>query len=655
MRFRVRICVLKTIVPCAQSDNMCRMKAFRPWVIGILLALPLVTSPLSAALPVQVTFTNSRSEQKWLLNELNPELPADWAGYDYLVLEFKASFSQRFDLGLQTSAGHFAKRIGPFAGVWVRASIPLRYYRQPPGSAHDMAATYNQPRNSYWINIHSSGYGPTTNVTALTVSLQNPIGSPTLEIRSVTLAKTDPGDAVLEGKPLIDEFGQYRHVEWKGKGHSLDGLKRAWATEAEALSATVSNQCVYGGFKNTSAKATGFFRVERINERWWFVCPDGHLFYSAGVNGVGTGSGTRVEGREDLFATLPPQSQGSGRGGRGSFYTWNLQRRYGSDWRLPWADLTTKRLAAWGFNTMHNWGAPSRAEPEPRVPYALMMRGWQMGVSVMGMPDVYAADFARRADEAVANQLAPYREDPYMLGVFIGNEPPWPGRESQLCDAILDSQPSEIQSRLKTHLAEGDSPARRKEFVLAAFRHYLDTINAAVRKSAPNHLNLGIRFGGEPPDDIIKAARGFDVFSINIYRPSPPRSTFDRIYGLVERPIMIGEFHLGAPERGMSSGLVQAMNQEERAAGYRYYVEQSAAHPAVIGTHWFQWLDQPATGRNDGENYNIGFVDVTDQPYPEMVAAAKLTHRRLYEVHSGTATPVTRRARASANETLEKR
>jgi hypothetical protein len=624
------------------------MKAFHRCALAILATL-VVADPGFAALPVQVTFTNSRPEQKWLLKELNSDLPADWSGYDYLVLEFKTSFSQRFDLGLQTSAGHFAKRIGPFAGVWVRAAIPLRYYRQPPGSAHDMAATYNQPRSSYWINIHSSGYGPTTNVTALTVSLPNPVDSPTLEIRSVSLARNDPGDAVLEGKPLIDEFGQYRHVEWKGKVRSLEELQQAWRAEAEELKAAVTNQCVYGGFKNTSARATGFFRVEQRNERWWFVCPDGHLFYSAGVNGVGTGAATRVEGREDLFAAMPPQSQGSGRGGRGSFYTWNLERRYGSDWRAPWADLTTKRLAAWGFNTMHNWGAPSRTQPEARVPYALMMRGWQMGASVMGMPDVYAADFARRAEEVAANQLAAYRDDPYMLGIFIGNEPPWPGRESQLCDAILGGQSSEIQSRLKAHLAAGDSATRRKEFVLAAFQHYLDTINAAVRKSAPNHLNLGIRFGGEVHDDIIKAARGFDVFSVNIYRPSPPHSTFDRIYRLVQRPIIIGEFHLGAPERGMSPGLVQAMNQEERAAGYRYYVEQSASHPAVIGTHWFQWLDQPATGRNDGENYNIGFVDVTDQPYAEMVDAAKLTHGRLYEVHSGSTPPVTRKARASAN------
>jgi len=45
-------------------------------------------------------------------------------------------------------------------------------------------------------------------------------------------------------------------------------------------------------------------------------------------------------------------------------------------------------------------------------------------------------------------------------------------------------------------------------------------------------------------------------------------------------------------------------------------------YPALIDTHWFQWIDQPSTGRNDGENYNIGFVDVTDRPYNELVIAS---------------------------------
>jgi hypothetical protein len=625
------------------------MKKFAPVLVAVLLA-----TSARAVLPMQTTFTGTKSERTWPLAEFNAKLPADWTPYEFLVIEFKASSSQRFDLGLETPRGRYAKRIGPFAGVWVRAAIPLRFYRQPAGNGVDLAATFNQPRNSYWINIHSSGYGPLTNVSGLTVAMDYPVGAPTLEIRSVTLATNDPGDAVLEGKPLVDEFGQYTHAEWSGKAHSLDELKKNWDAEETALKNAPTNRDAYGGFLETHAKATGFFRVEQIDRRWWFVDPDGHLFYSTGLNGVGVGAGTRVEGREDLFAALPPATTvatnapgGRGRALGGSFYTWNLQRRFGDDWRTKWADLTTKRLTAWGFNTMHNWGASSATQAEPRVPYAMMLRGWQTGNSIMGMPDVYAEDFARRVDEAAANQLEPHQNDPYMLGYFIGNEPPWPGRESLLCDAILAGSPGEIQKRLKTFLADGDTRARRKEFVLAAFQVYLDTINAAVRKHDTNHLNLGIRFGGGPGDDVLNAARGFDVFSVNIYSYAPSRETFDHIYSLVQKPILIGEFHIGAPNRGLAPGLVQAMNQDERAAGYRYYVEQSAAHPAVIGTHWFQWLDQPVTGRNDGENYNIGFVDVTDQPYPEMIAAAKVTHDQLLEIHSGKIPPTERRPKAS--------
>jgi hypothetical protein len=132
-------------------------------ILILLVALTLTAVTTRAALPVQTTFTGAKAERVWPLKELNADLPADWSAYEFLLLEFKASSSQRFDLGLQTSNGRFTKRIGPFPGVWVRASIPLRYYRQPAGDGVDMAATYNQPRNSYWINIHSSGYGPTTN------------------------------------------------------------------------------------------------------------------------------------------------------------------------------------------------------------------------------------------------------------------------------------------------------------------------------------------------------------------------------------------------------------------------------------------------------------------------------------------------------------
>ncbi len=152
---------------------------------------------------------------------------------------------------------------------------------------------------------------------------------------------------------------------------------------------------------------------------------------------------------------------------------------------------------------------------------------------------------------------------------------------------------------------------------------------------------------------MIALAKGFDVYSMNKYRWAPPKEFIDRCHAITKLPILIGEFHFGVPERGLAPGLVQAMSQAERGVAYSYYVENAAAHPAIIGTHWYQWIDQPSTGRRDGENYNIGWIDVTDRPYPELVAAAKATHANLDAIHSGRLAPTTRKPRASEFGTPE--
>ena len=603
----------------------------------------------------RVTFNQPVSTTEWSLHDLNPELPSDWTGYEFLVIEFRASSSQRFELGLKIPNGVISKRIHPYPGVWVRASIPLRFYRQGLGDGVDLAATVNQPRNSYWINIEAGGHGLITQIEGISVVMRYPVGAPTLELRSLALAKTDPGDAVLEGNPLVDVFGQYTHADWPGKAHSEAELKASWAQESESLNHGTGfvDRDRFGGFLSTEAKATGFFRVEKIDGRWWFITPDGHWFYSTGVNVLTTAMGTRATGREDWFEKIPPpQPPPPGLPNRSgplsSFYTANLQRRFGEDYRSGWAQVTADRLAAWGLNTAYNTLLnDSLTDAARKKPYVLTLRGWQTDQSIMGMPDVYSDAFVQRVDTEASRQLAPRKDDPYLLGYFIGNEPPWPGRESQLVELVLAGPRTQLQARFQEELAQGDTPERRRQLVLDAFERFLSVINTAVKKHDPHHLNLGIRFGGTPPDYVVKLARGFDVYSLNKYRWAPPVELLDNVHRLTGLPILIGEFHFGVPDRGLAPGLVQTMNQEERGIAYRYYVENAAAHPAVMGTHWFQWIDQPVTGRPDGENYNIGWLDVTDRPYTDLVEAAKLTHARLLDVHSGKIQPFDRRPRAS--------
>ncbi len=106
---------------------------------------------------------------------------------------------------------------------------------------------------------------------------------------------------------------------------------------------------------------------------------------------------------------------------------------------------------------------------------------------------------------------------------------------------------------------------------------------------------------------------------------------------------MVGEFHTGALDRGLPwGGLRQVRTQAERADCYRYYVEQGAAIPELVGTHYFLWNDQHVAGRYDGENWQIGLVDVCQQPYEETLQAARTSHGRIYEVATGRAAPFDR-------------
>lgn len=93
--------------------------------------------------------------------------------------------------------------------------------------------------------------------------------------------------------------------------------------------------------------------------------------------------------------------------------------------------------------------------------------------------------------------------------------------------------------------------------------------------------------------------------------------------------------------------MVQAKDQTERGIAYRFYVEQSAAQPGFPGAYLFHRRDELVLGQFDGENFNIGFVDVNDRPYKELVEAAKATNKQLYEVHSEKIMPFSQMPKAS--------
>jgi len=387
----------------------------------------------------------------------------------------------------------------------------------------------------------------------------------------------------------------------------------------------------------------------KTGDRWWFIDPEGYLFLSVGVNCVspgGGGSAVRINERRNLYSELPPEGRGfdPSRPDIASFGLWNLHRRYGDEYRDLSIDNIFTRMERWGINTIANWSSMEVMGKNKKA-FMLQLRDLGLEGGLMGLADVYAGDFVARVDEAVRSFTHPNRDNPWLIGYFIANEPSWLGQELRLCDIILDEADDKpIKIELEQFLAEGDTDERRQKFIYNTFRIFLETVDSSLKRNSPGHLNLGMRFGGVPDREVLEICSDvFDVFSFNSYSLYPSEDMMGRLLESTGLPMIIGEYHFGTVDRGMAQSLWQVNSQQERGTAYRYYTERAYAHPGLIGTAYFQWADQDLTGRGyDGENYNCGLVDVTDRPYKYLVEAMGATALRLFDVHSGFTTPFDR-------------
>lgn len=600
-----------------------------------------------------IRFYSSRemSGGKIAIHDINPKMPTDWSGYNYVIIEMKVSTSQRFHLGFTTSHGYDEVRIHSYApGQWNRLAIPIRFFSDHPSSAVDMAATYNQPRYTGWINI-GGNVGPMTKVDSIGARMRAPIGEQNIEIRNIELSVNDPGDTYLGKIPALDEFGQSNLVDYPDKIHSLNKLKKTWRTEEqEKVSAEkLYGYSKYGGYKAHRVKSTGFFRTECIDGRWWFVDPEGYLFLSVGVDCVynsGGGSVRNIEKRENMLKQLPPEKfirkTDSRDGTIASYDAWNLERRYGEDNFAKAAETTFKRMDKWGVNTIGNW-SDKRLEQMNQKAFMCTLYPAGADASLMGLGNVYEENFHEKLERSMRHTIDPNRDNPWLIGYFMGNEPVWVGQEQRVCQLIIDGPERGIKNALKEYLIRhSDTPETRKAFIYDAFRRYIEELKTMQMKLDPNHLNLGYRFGdiyavnGKLMDICSKV---FDVISFNCYALAPDNKMMDRVLAESGRPMIIGEFHFGTVDRGQGQSLWQVDSQKERGIAYRYYVENGYAHPGLIGTAYFTWYDQEILGRMDGENYNCGCIDVTDRPYKEQTEAMMTSAKRLYAIHSGNEWP----------------
>ncbi|MCF2950271.1 beta-galactosidase [Paraglaciecola aquimarina] len=365
-----------------------------------------------------------------------------------------------------------------------------------------------------------------------------------------------------------------------------------------------------------------------------------------------------------------------------SFYRANLERKYGESspesFMDDWQQTTLNRMNNWGFTSFGNWIDPS-FYAQQQVPY--FANGWIIGpfktVSSGNdywspLPDPFDPVFVERARvtaEAIAQEV---NRNPWCVGVFIDNEKSWGTTSSvsgqygvvintlSLTDAesptkaqftqLLKDKYQDIVSFNKawgTHfevwqelsngiLVTEHSAAMIDDYSMLLHHYasqYFSVVKAELKRVLPNHLYMGVRFAdwGMTPEVVRAAADHVDVVSYNYYKEGLQKDYWKFLEEL-DMPSIIGEFHIGATDTGLfNPGLVHAEDQADRGRMYQDYMHSVIDNPYFVGAHWFQYIDSPLTGRAyDGENYNVGFVSVTDTPYTEMVEAAKKLNTSIY-------------------------
>lgn len=405
--------------------------------------------------------------------------------------------------------------------------------------------------------------------------------------------------------------------------------------------------------------AEGFWRIARDESGvWWFLSPDGQ--------------------REFLNTVTTVQPYQRGRDANGPHF---LSRDYTGGFSMDgpvdaWAKATLNRVLDAGFKGLGAWSHPAFHKLDVPITRDLNIWTW------MG-PDnkrFYSPNWQSIAENAIKTQVELLRDNRNLVGYYIDNELDW-GDAFAGPGTYFDHLPADDPNRAQVirviqsvwtsieqfnadwnqqisdwndlvawqHLPHENARAYGRLFS-AWLSHlaedYFRTTTTLIRKHDPNHLILGVRFKAYAPLEVVRASTGYtDAQSINYY-VGDARLDLELFRMMNEQsggqPIVIGEYSFHALDgrsgnRNTVGFAAQVLDQQARADGYRLFTSRLASVPYIIGADWFQWADEPPSGRgNDGEDVNFGIVDVDDRPYEALVAAVRETAPQLNTLHESS-------------------
>jgi hypothetical protein len=390
--------------------------------------------------------------------------------------------------------------------------------------------------------------------------------------------------------------------------------------------------------------------VTSRNGTSWLVTPCGAPFFSIGVNALNEGGpadGVRVP------------------------YFWRTAH---SDY-AAWLAATRARIHGWGFNTAGATSLPPDVLRMPSIPDLQLglMAGFHWG-------DPFAPRMGRRMRETARRLVAPYARSAYRIGYFTDNEVGWwngalfafylekdaRNHTKRQLIALLRRDydddwrrftrdfipPPGVASFAGLLRRRGATPSLRpggagirvvRRWTAMIAERYYRLVHDALHAADPDALVFSDRLPIYYDPDAVRAMVPYvDVIATNYNVDSPDgwiaHYYFDGLRRLSGgKPVLVSEWFFAARQNrsgNQNNGhLMTVETQAERARGAAAAAEAFARVPTIVGAHWFQFYDHPRGGRDDGEDYDFGLVDIDDRPYAPLVDAFAVVNPQLSVLH----------------------
>ncbi|MGA9450185.1 MAG: hypothetical protein WBW41_02445 [Verrucomicrobiia bacterium] len=393
------------------------------------------------------------------------------------------------------------------------------------------------------------------------------------------------------------------------------------------------------------AETNAPFFIQQREGISWLTKPDGERFFSLGVCVVNQGAS-----REQFNSTNP---------GYAAFQHYENSNR--------WAEATLKRLKSWRFTTVGGWSdylALRQCRDADVAFIPVLAVGMTCGVPWL---DMWDTNVIARMHQIARDQILPLRHDPRVLGYYSDNEmgwwnaalfkmtleqPPTSGQRQRLVRLLRETYHNHWPELLKDFETEGVGSFEEldqhgmlylrpgsqgirvyRRFLGLMAERYYSLVRGIISTYDSRGLILGDRYQSFYYPEVARAsASSVDVVSMNLNAAwndgTFPRFYLDTLHALTGKPVYISEFYMAAQQnrsgdKNDSSTFPVVTTQKERASGFRNTVEALLRTPYVVGADWFQYYDEPTHGRDDGEDYDFGLVDIHDQPYESLTAAAQ--------------------------------